>query len=85
MIAGAGRGAGGGARDSISDTLCGIYGPGKGLPDDRAPVTVTWGGVVIWVFGGFSGLPCNENSFPLSSMDNVYFPGSSYLHSNSAS
>lgn len=81
VIAGAGRGVGGGKRDSISDTLCGIYGPGKGLPDDRAPINVTWWGFVIL---GFWGLLVSL--VMTLSMDNVYIPGGgSYLHSNSGS
>lgn len=65
--------------DSISDTLCGIYGPGKGLPDDRAPINVTWWGFVIL---GFWGLLVSL--VMTLSMDNVYIPGGgSYSHSNS--
>ena len=77
--------AGGGERDSVSDTWCGIYGPGKDLPGDRAPVN-SHGGVCDFGLLGSFGLPCDDNSSPLLSMDNVYFAGGgSYLHSNFAS
>lgn len=40
-----GGGAGGGERGSVSDALCSIYGLGKGLPGDKAPIKV-----MLWVF-----------------------------------
>lgn len=75
-----GRAAGVGERDSVSDTLCRIYDPAKGLPNNKPPVNVTLWVFVILGFLGFFRLPYYSNNFPLSGMDNVYFAdGISYL------
>ena len=52
-----GRGAGVEERDSMSDTLCRIYDPDKGLPNNKAPVNVTlWVFVILVFWGSFVSL-----------------------------